>query len=240
MGRTDAIGRTVKSKPRRLRWLSVIVAIAANAMLFYVLALARTVPPSVTDSEYEIMRVISIDLPALSDVEEYIADTATDLIRATSEDTLAVSVEPAVDMSPSFLPRLSDWLGDISPDLAGLPVVLPGPSDLRPTHSATISGIGERLSVLKVDRIPSRIAGGPPRYPQWARRAGLEAVVTLRFIVTTQGDVQDIKVHSIEGDERFGDEAVRAVAMWRFNPALKAGKPVACWCFQKVNFKLVH
>ena len=238
MGQSDAMGKSVRVQARRLRWFSVVVAIAANALLFYVLALARAKPSAVSPQEHDMMRVIAIDLPAPSDVERGSRDPTTDIIRASPEETLAVSVEPAVDMTPSFLPRLSDWIGDISPDLTGLPVALPGLSDLRPADSTPVSGLGERLSVLGVDRIPSKIAGAPPRYPAWARRAGLEATVTLRFVVTAEGAVQDINIHNVEGDERFGDEAVKAVAAWRFEPALKAGKRVACWCFQKVSFKL--
>jgi len=240
MGQSDAMGKSVRVQPWRLRWFSMMAALGANVLLFYVLTLARAKPSAVSPQEHDIMRVIAIDLPAPIDFERGSRDPTTDIIRASPEETLAVSVEPAVDMTPSFLPRLSDWIGDISLDLTGLPVVLPGLSDLRPTDSAPVSGLGERLSILRVDRIPSKIAGAPPRYPAWARRTGLEAVVTLRFVVTAKGTVQDIKIHNIEGDERFGDEAVRAVAMWRFEPAIKGRKPVSCWCFQKVSFKLVH
>jgi protein TonB len=238
MDQSDAMPQSTRIQPQRLRWFSVIVAITANALLFYVLALARAKPSLPAIGEHDIMRVIAIDLSAPRDVERHSRDLTRDTMRANRQEALAVSVEPAVDMTPSFLPRLSDWIGDISPDLTGLPVALPGLSDLRPTDSAPVPELGEGLLILRVDRIPSKIAGAPPRYPAWARRAGLEATVTLRFVVTAEGAVQDINIHNLEGDERFGDEAVKAVAAWRFEPALKAGKRVACWCFQKVSFKL--
>jgi TonB family protein len=68
----------------------------------------------------------------------------------------------------------------------------------------------------------------------------LEAVVTVRFIVTTEGTVEDVKIHEIDGDERFGAEAIRAISRWRFRPAIKAGKSIPCWCFQKVSFKFTR
>lgn len=240
MPQSDTASRTVKAGLRQLYLLSAIAAVAANGVLFYVLALARAAPPSRTDSEYDIMRTISVDLAELSEPEDEIAEPQTDLVWATADETMAVAIEPAADMTPSLLPRLFDWIGDMSPETAGLPIVLPNLSDLRSADSTAVSGFGERLSILKVGRIPLKIAGAPPRYPEWARRAGIEAVVTLRFVVTVEGEVRDIKVHKIEGDERFGEEAVKAVADWRFDPATKGGKPVACWCFQKVNFTLVH
>jgi TonB family protein len=226
--------------PRHLRLLSVVVAVAANAVLFYVLALARVVPSPLADADYDIMRVTPINLPAVSEFEEEIVEPAAKVSRPIPEVMLAVSVEPAIDTPPSLLPRLLDLMGNISPDLTGLAVVLPGLSEVRSADSASVPGLGEHLSVLKVDRIPLKISGAMPRYPQWARRAGLEAVVTLRFVVTVEGTVRDIRIHHIEGDERFGDEAIKAVAAWLFDPAIKGGNPVACWCFQKVNFKLVR
>lgn len=239
MRRSDTGDKIVEAKMPQRRWLSVIVAVAANGVLFYVLALVRTAPPSTTDVEYDMMQIASVDLPIISEIETDIANPSKDLVLAAPEEMPVVSTESAFDMSPSLPPRLWDLMGDVSPDLTGLPVVLPSLSDLRSTGSATVSGLDGRLSLLKVDQIPLKTAGAPPRYPQWARQNALEAVVTLRFVVTARGAVQDIKVHDIEGDERFGDEAVRAVADWRFEPAIKGGKPVACWCFQKISFKLV-
>jgi TonB family protein len=240
MARISTPRRTVKINLGRLSIFSAVAAVAANGALFYVLALVRAEAPSRADSEYEMIKTIAVDLAEPSKPEEEIAEAQTDVFQAASDEIRAVAIEPVADVTPSLLPRLSDWIGDMSPDAAGLPVVLPSLSDLKPTDSAGASGLGEHLSILKVDRMPSKVSGGVPRYPEWARRGGLEAVVTLRFVVTTEGQVQDVKVHEIEGDERFGEEAVKAVATWRFEPAIKGGKAVGCWCFQKVNFKLVH
>jgi protein TonB len=108
---------------------------------------------------------------------------------------------------------------------------------LYPARITTVGSVDKPASPDKVDRLPSKISGPVLHYPQWARRDRLEATVTLRFIVTAEGAVEDINIHEIEGDERFGDEAVRAVSQWRFSPAIRAGKPVSCWCFQKINFE---
>ena len=240
MGQSPAITGIVGFRSRSLRLLLVIASIIANGALFYVLAVARTSPSTPAAQSYEAMRVISLDMPATSDVERNVLEPTADAIRRTPEDVVAVSVESAVNMTESFMPRLGDWMNDISPDLPGMRVVLPGFSDLKTIESAVASGMGESLSILKVDRAPSKISASPPHYPQWARRTGLEAVVTLRFVVTIDGTVTNVKVHRIEGDERFAAEAIRAVSSWRFDPAVKDGKAVACWCFQKVNFKLTH
>ena len=41
-------------------------------------------------------------------------------------------------------------------------------------------------------------------------------------------------------DERFGQEAIQAISRWRFSPAIKAGKPIPCWCFQKISFEFTR
>jgi len=76
--------------------------------------------------------------------------------------------------------------------------------------------------------------------PKVHRRDKLEGAVTLRFIVTARGAVEDININEIQGDERFGDEAIRVISQWRFSPAIRAGKPVPCWCFQKINFEFIR
>ena len=240
MAPSSTLPRTAKVKLGQLCFFSALAAVAANGVLFYVLALARAAPPSRADSAYEMIRTVSVDLTEPSKPQDEIAEPQTDMFRAAADEITAVAIEPVADVMPSLLPRLPDWIGDMSPETSGLPVVLPSLSDLRPTRAMAVSDLGGHLSILKVDRMPLKLSGAAPRYPQWARRAGIEAAVTLRFVVTAEGGVQNIKVHEIEGDERFGDEAVKAVATWRFDPAIKGGKAVGCWCFQKVNFKLVH
>ena len=41
-------------------------------------------------------------------------------------------------------------------------------------------------------------------------------------------------------DPWYCAEAIRAISQWRFRPAIKAGKAVPCWCFQKVNFEFTR
>lgn len=230
--------QSVTASFKRLGWLSLIAGLGANVLLFYVLALARTKPSLARPDERDMARIISLDLPIQSEAEPAGKDLAPELAPVVLRPTPAVFFQPIPDAVAAFGPRLSDWISEFSRDLPCLPVALPGSSDLKPTQPAFVSGLRKPLSILRVDRIPSKISGSPPRYPRWARRAGLEGAVTLRFVVTADGTVRNIRIHHIEGDERFGYDAASAIAKWRFNPAIKAGKPVACWCFQKVSFRL--
>jgi len=223
-----------------LSGLAILVAVGANVLMFCLLAVARTMPSLTAPEPYESMRIITLDLPALTSVETVMQDTVLDVIRLGPDPTDTEMPQPAAQMASSTFPRLAERLQDVSFKLPGLPVSSSNVTLLNPTKTAPVGTVEQPVSTPKVDRFPSKISGPLPRYPRWARRDGWEAVVTLRFIVTAEGTVQDINIHDIEGVERFGEEAIRAVSQWRFSPAVRAGKPVPCWCFQTINFKFTR
>jgi protein TonB len=184
------------------------------------------------------MRIVALDLFIPSDIEQAGEKIIPDPVPLPSEPTPVTSIQPVEEIVPSFVTDLAEKVPDIRLNLTGLPVVVADSAFLQPTKTMPFVGLGKPLSTQKVDRVPSKIAGAPPRYPQWARRDGMEAVVVLRFIVSEEGIAKDIRIHNIEGDERFGRLAIEAIDQWRFSPAIKSGRPVSCWCFQKINFRL--
>jgi protein TonB len=222
----------------RLRWFSVVAAIVANVFMFYILALARTKPSITYPAEHDMMRIVALDLFVPSDFEQTGEKTMPDVVPLPSEPTPVTSFQPVEEIEPSFVADFTEKIPDIRLNLKGLPVAIADAAFLQPAKTMPSVGLGKPLSTRKVDRVPSKIAGAPPHYPLWARRDGLEAVVVLRFIVSAEGIARDIRIHDIEGDERFGRLAIEAVTQWRFSPAIKSGRPVPCWCFQKISFRL--
>jgi protein TonB len=216
--------------------LAVAAAIGANVLMFCILAVARARPELTYPEQQEPIRIINLDLTVPADVEPAGIETVMEVIQLGPEQTSSESPQPPAEMISQAFPLPVERLSDLSFELPGLPVRPSNISLLSPAIAAPIGGADKAVSLPKIDRLPSKTAGPAPRYPHWARRDRLEATVTLRFIVTAEGAVEDINIHAIEGDERFGDEAVRAVSQWRFSPAIRAGKPVSCWCFQKINF----
>lgn len=233
----DPHNQTIRTRPQRGAWVAVPVAIAANILLFYVLAAARTTPAAPRADEKRAWPVAIVPLPVPETAAPEMAPPEADLVAVASAPRPEVEAVALTDTMTALTPRLAG-LDTVSAELPGLPVALPGLADLRSVPSTSVSGVKQTLSLSGVDRAPRRVAGSLPRVPQWARRAGLEATVILRFIVTAEGSVTDINISRIDGDERFGREAMRTVATWRFDPATKRGRRVACWCFQTVNFRL--
>ena len=77
-----------------------------------------------------------------------------------------------------------------------------------------------------------------PRYPEAARREGVEGVVMLRFQVLASGKVGTMQVQHSAGRDDLDQAAVEAVRTWRFEPARRGKEPVAVWVTLPVRFEL--
>jgi protein TonB len=214
------------------------VAILANTLLFYILAAARTTPAAPRVDERRALPVAIAHLPVPESAEPEMAPPEPEVVPVVSVARPEVEATALPETTAVLTPRLLGGIDAVWAELPGLPVVLPGAGDLRSVPSPPVAVIEKPLSLSSVDRAPRRISGALPQMPAWARHAGLEGTVTLRFVVTVDGDVTNINASYIDGDERFGREAMRTATTWRFEPATKRGRPVACWCFQKVNFRI--
>jgi protein TonB len=77
-----------------------------------------------------------------------------------------------------------------------------------------------------------------PDYPEWAKRDGVEAAVTLYFIVRADGSVKEnILVQKTAGFGDFDDSAREALAAWRFAP-LAGGRSGEQWGTITFHFRL--
>ena len=102
------------------------------------------------------------------------------------------------------------------------------------------SGGGIGGGVFKVGggiSAPQPVLMPDPEYTEEARRAKTQGTCTLFLIVDAAGQPRDIRVVHGLG---FGldAKAIEAVKQWRFDPALKDGKPVTVQINIEVEFKL--
>ncbi|NJD69242.1 MAG: energy transducer TonB [candidate division NC10 bacterium] len=91
---------------------------------------------------------------------------------------------------------------------------------------------------------PTRLArplGGyqiRPRYPDSARREGIEGVSLLRFEIRADGTVDKALIERSAGHRDLARAALEAVKKWRFEPARQGNRPVAVWVTLPVRFML--
>jgi protein TonB len=77
-----------------------------------------------------------------------------------------------------------------------------------------------------------------PRYPDSARRQGIEGVTLLRFEVLATGRVGTMLVDRSAGHADLDRAAMDAVRTWRFEPARRGEEPVTVWVTLPVRFEL--
>jgi periplasmic protein TonB len=77
-----------------------------------------------------------------------------------------------------------------------------------------------------------------PRYPDSARRQGIEGEALLRFQVLTDGHVASVTVTRSAGHADLDRAAVDAVRTWRFEPARRGEEKVTVWVTLPVRFQL--
>lgn len=84
---------------------------------------------------------------------------------------------------------------------------------------------------------PRAIFDPDPDYSEEARKAHYQGVVALHLIVDAKGKPRDIRVQRSLG-MGLDQKAIEAVSNWRFQPAMKDGRPVAVQIMVEVNFHL--
>ena len=89
------------------------------------------------------------------------------------------------------------------------------------------------------NRAPHVVFQRDPDYPEHARRSRESRTVTLALVVGVDGRPRDIKVEA-SPDKDFAKNAVDAVKQWRFDPAIRDGKPVELPIHVDVNFRLIY
>jgi TonB family protein len=76
----------------------------------------------------------------------------------------------------------------------------------------------------------------PPVYPRTAAERGIEGWVDIEFTVSANGSTRDISVADSSHERMFRDEAVGAVAQWRFEPRIFMERPIDQRAHTRVRF----
>jgi protein TonB len=75
-----------------------------------------------------------------------------------------------------------------------------------------------------------------PKYPQDARKAGIQGIVLLQSLIDRNGNVKEIKI--VKGDPSLTSAALDAVKQWKCKPYRLNGQPVEVDTLVSVDFEL--
>lgn len=78
-----------------------------------------------------------------------------------------------------------------------------------------------------------------PKYPEIARRAGIEGIVWVSVLLDKSGNVRDVRISRDSGQNAgFEEAAIEAARQTVWKPAISNGQPVALWVSYKIVFTL--
>jgi periplasmic protein TonB len=95
----------------------------------------------------------------------------------------------------------------------------------------------ETFDVSDLEKKPEPITQIPPAYPAELRKAKIEGMVTLVFVLSEDGRVEDARVENSSRPE-FEKPALDAIRKWRFRPGEKDGQPVRTYIRIPMRFRV--
>jgi TonB family protein len=91
-------------------------------------------------------------------------------------------------------------------------------------------------AVLDYDEAPKLVRGTKPQYPQEAFVKKVEGVVTVEFVIDTQGQVASARI--IKSIPMLDAAAIECIKQWLFTPAKRGGRPVRTIAQAPVAFRI--
>jgi len=147
---------------------------------------------------------------------------------------------PAMDDAPALAPMsLSDLESALAPGGGG--GMFGGGGGFQ---SGRIGGKGggglgadmdQAFSMADLDQKPRAVYQPAPVYPAALRSRKIDGVVTVIFVVDSNGRVADAKVEK-SSDPAFDKPALDAVRKWKFEPAMKEGRKVSAKMRAPIRF----
>jgi periplasmic protein TonB len=90
--------------------------------------------------------------------------------------------------------------------------------------------------ITEVTTPPIAKAKAMPAFPDDARKQGVDMVVVVKFVVTEDGDVEDVKI--LDGHPALDAAVIEALKRWKFTPGTLDGKNVRVVRKMKFPFHL--
>jgi len=95
----------------------------------------------------------------------------------------------------------------------------------------------ETFDASELEKKPEAVSQVAPAYPTELRKAKIDGVVTLLFIVSEEGRVEDARIENSTRPE-FEKPALDAIRKWRFRPGVKDGQPVRTYSRIPMRFRV--
>lgn len=203
---------------------SWVIAVSAVAAIFCVIPFSHLVAkPSRT---LELRKTSVADLPPPKE-EEPPPPPPPD--EANREEIAPPVIGPD---APPPMPMVADL--DVAVGSGG---VLPGFVSGAAAADAEVGSALDSFDVSELERRPELVSQVAPTYPAELRKSRVEGSVTIVFLLTEDGRVEDARVENSSRPE-FEKPALDAVRRWRFRPGMKDGQAVRTHMRLPVRFRM--
>jgi protein TonB len=122
-----------------------------------------------------------------------------------------------------------------APAPSAAPAVVEAPKPPPPKREQPLKPKGP-MRVTEDVTPPAPLSQTQPELPASAKAAGIDGVVTVKYVVSETGMVTEAKV--LRGPPELHAVCLAAVKSWRFKPALLDGKPVAVVRMYRFRFRI--
>jgi len=200
----------LRLKYRKHMDIAVVVALVILIGMFYAFQKSNVVY-TLTEQEEKVMEVI--DAPPQTQAEMQAAPSGPSIpVEAESEDEIDDETIDNTELA------FEEMVTDEPP---------PPPPDADDDIIVPFAAVSDR-PVLK-----KRIA---PIYPELAKKAGLEGMVTVSVLIGTDGRVEQVKV--LKSIPMLDEAAISAAKQYEFTPAKQRDRVVKVWMAIPIVFKL--
>lgn len=104
--------------------------------------------------------------------------------------------------------------------------------------SLPVEELIDTVSFVLLEKPPKAIKQVNPRYPDLARKGGVEGKVLVEVLIDLNGEVESARVIKASPENFFDEAALEAARQWEFSPATQRDKPVKVLYQIPFNFRL--
>lgn len=204
--------------------LALVMGVGFTAILFCILPFSHNIAQPKGAIELRTASVAELPPPVEQEVqpdappEEKPKETEPEP-QLAAETPEAISLSSDLDVATGTGGGLEGFGGDIK-------------------KMTTVETVKEDVfEVAELEKRPEPVSQVAPNYPADLRKAKIEGVVTLVFLLSEEGQVEDARVENSSRPE-FEKPALEAIRKWRFRPGMKEGKPVRTYIRIPMRFRV--
>jgi periplasmic protein TonB len=202
--------------------VALLLGVGVTAVLFGILPFSHIIAKP--KAALEIRKASAVDVPPPVEQEAQPETPQEEKAEEKqAEPQLAAETAEAIPLSPSL-----DLATGTGGGLIGFGEVQ------RITAAEKVQD--EVFSVSELEKRPEAVSQVAPTYPAELRKAKIEGVVTLVFLLGEDGRVEEARIENSSRPE-FEKPALEAIRKWRFRPGEKDGQRVRTYVRQSMRFR---